>query len=107
MAWISAYIAQSAGKGGVYLTFSKAYERGPEIFELLESDREAIEREIGAKLSWERDGNKVYVGVPNVTFSDLNVSSERERVTKYLADMTQQMIRVLKPRLEAAKQDIS
>lgn len=101
-AWVSAYIAQSSSKGGVYLTFAKAYERGPEIYEILESDREAIEREVGAKLTWERTGDKVYLGVPNISFSDLNVPAERDRVTSYLAEMVQRMVRVLTPRLEAA-----
>jgi len=90
-----------------YLTFSKAYERGSEIYEQLESDREAIERELGVALSWERTGDKVYVGVPNVTFTDLNAPAERQRVTAYLADMTQRFVRVMKPRLEAASQEAS
>ena len=58
-AWVSAYIAQSSGKGGVYLTFAKAYERGPEIYEILESDREAIERRSA----------KSYLGIGLVTRS--------------------------------------
>jgi len=105
MAWISAYIAQSASKGGVYLTFARAYERGPAVYDLLESDREAIEREVGAKLSWERSGDKVYISALNVTCSNLNEPAERQRVIEYLADMTQRMIRVLMPRLEAAAQE--
>lgn len=102
MAWISAYIAQGTGKAGVYLTFAKAYTRTAEVTETLENDRESIEREIGAKLSWDRSGDKVYIGVPDVSFGDLNRAADRERVTTYLADMTQKMIRTLKPRLEAA-----
>ena len=102
MAWISAYIAQSSGTGGVYLTFSKAYEYGPATYELLEGDRAAIERECGQRLLWERAGDKVYVSAPKVAFSDLNDPAERQRVTACLAAMTQTMIRVLKPRLEAA-----
>ena len=101
MAWISAYIAQSSGKGGVYLTFAKAYERGPATYEMLESDRDAIEREIGHRLSWDR----THIGVPHVAFSDLNVPAERQRVTDYLASMTEIMIRAFKPRLEAAAHD--
>ena len=102
MSWISAYIAQGSGKAGVYLTFSKSYDRGAEIYALLESDREGIESEVGAKLSWEKTGNKVYVGSPTLNISDLNVADERNRVTTYLADMTQRMIRSLRPRLDAA-----
>lgn len=104
MAWISAYIAQSNNRGGVYLTFAKAFERGGEVYDLLESDRDAIEREMGVKLTWENNGDKVYVGTPKVNFTDLNAPSDRDRVTAFLADMTQRMIRVLRPRLEAATQ---
>lgn len=105
-AWISAYIAQSSGRGGVYLTFAKSYEKVLETYDLLLTDREAIEREIGAQLSWEKVGNKVYIGVPNVTYSDLNSPVEKERVTSYLAEMAQRMIRTLRPRLEAIARDL-
>lgn len=37
-----------------------------------------------------------------INFSDLNVADDRNRVTTYLADMTQRMIRSLWPRVEAA-----
>jgi hypothetical protein len=104
MAWISAYIAQSLNKGGVYLTFAKAYARGPAIAEILEADRAAIEREMGVTLSWERTGDKIYIAVPKIAFTDLNVDGDRLRVTQYLADMTGRMVRVLKPRLQAATQ---
>lgn len=104
MAWISAYISQNSSRGGVYLTFAKAFDRGGEIYEALENDREAIERDIGFKLSWENQGDKFYVGSPKVPFSDLNLPREREAVTERLADMTSQMIRVLQPRLVAATQ---
>jgi Domain of unknown function (DUF4268) len=106
MAWISAYVAQSSSRGGVYLTFAKAFERGSEIYDALESDREAIERDVGFKLTWENQGDKVYVGSPKVPFTDLNSSGDRERVTTRLADMAGRMIRVLKPRLEAATQRV-
>ena len=104
MAWISAYIAQSSKRGGVYLTFAKSYDRGSETYEMLESDRDAIEREVGARLRWERGDDRVFIGAPHVHFADLNSTADRQRVTTYLADMTQRMIRVFKPRLEAAAQ---
>lgn len=104
MAWISAYIAQSSSRGGVYLTFAKAFDRAAEVYESLESDREAIERDVGFKLSWENNGDKFYVGSPKVPFADLNAPAERDRVTGRLADMTERMIRVLKPRLAAMSQ---
>lgn len=100
--WISAYIAQSIGRGGVYLTFAKAYERAAEIADLLEADRDSIERELGASLTWDRVKDKIYIGVPNVCYENLNDAADRRRVVEYLARMTERMIRVFKPRLEAA-----
>ena len=100
-AWVSAYVAQSSGKGGVYLTFAKAFEPGLEWYEQLQADAESIEREVGAKLQWERAGDKVYLGVPTVALGDLNAPADRERVTAYLADMTRRLVGALKPRLEA------
>lgn len=103
MAWISAYIAQSSSRGGVYLTFAKSYDRGNETYEALESDRDATEREVGVgRLRWERGDDRVFIGSPHVAFSDLNSTTDRQRATAYLADLTQRMIRVFKPRLEAA-----
>lgn len=100
-AWISAYVAQSSGKGGVYLTFAKAFESGQDWFEQLENDAEAIEREVGVMLAWERSGDKVYLGVPTVPLGNLSQPVDRERVTAYLAEMTQRMVSALRPRLEA------
>jgi hypothetical protein len=102
LAWLSAYIAQSSGKAGVYLTFAKAYDDGPEIYEYLLASRQEIEDELGVALSWDRAGNKAYIGVPRPTYSDLNNLQDRERIITYLAEMTSKMISCFKPRLEVA-----
>jgi hypothetical protein len=106
-AWISAYIAQSTGRAGVYLTFAKAYKHGQQVYEMLEADRDAIERETGMRLRWERSDDRVFLGTPVMTFKDLNDQSERAAVTTYLADKAAVMLRVLRPRLEAAVRSIS
>jgi hypothetical protein len=101
-AWISAYIAQSSRTAGVYLTFARAFDEAQAIYEELLADRDEIETAVGARLSWERTGDKVYVGVPHPPYSDLNDPQDRERVTTYLAEMTARMIAVFRPRLESA-----
>jgi hypothetical protein len=106
-AWISAYIAQSTGRAGVYLTFAKAYKHGQQTYEMLEADREAIEREAGMRLRWEHSEDRVFLGVPVVTFKDLNDPAERASVTTYLAEKTEVMLKVLRPRLEAAARSLS
>lgn len=100
-AWISAYIAQSSGRGGVYLTFMKSFERVSEYYEHLLAQREEIEKSLGMELSWERDGNKVYISAPNITFNDLNEPNDRQRVIAYLADTTNHFINVFRHRLDA------
>jgi Domain of unknown function (DUF4268) len=106
-AWISAYIAQSTKRAGVYLTFAKAYKHGQHIYEMLEADRDAIERETGMRLRWEQSEDRVFLGVPVITFKDLNDPSDRSTVTTFLADKTEVMLRVLRPRLEAAARSIA
>jgi len=100
-AWLNVFLAKSRNAAGVYLTFAKAYERGPDIYERLHADREAIERETGLKLLWKRDGNKMSIRSPEIAFKNLDDAGERDRVTGTLADMTERMVRVLTPRLEA------
>ena len=100
-AWVSAYVAQRSGNGGVYLTFVKAFEPGQEWFAQLQADAEAVQREVGAKLQWERAGDKVYLSVPDIVLGNLNVPGDRARVTAYLADMTGRLVGALEPRLQA------
>lgn len=98
--WISAYIAQSALVGGVYLSFSKACDKAQEYYERLLAEREHIEKAIGTPLSWENNGQKIFISVPHVTFSDLNNVSERKKVQGYLADMSNRMVNAFRHRLE-------
>lgn len=106
-AWISAFIAQSTGRAGVYLTFAKAYERRDEMVEMLLSERDVIERELGAELVVSRQGDKTYLGAPNIEIGDLNAGADRQRVIAHLAEMTRRMVRAMKPRLEAATRSAS
>jgi len=100
LAWISAYIAQSSRVGGVYLTFAKSFEKAQDYYERLLAQQDEIEKSIGVKLNWQNDGHKIYISVPNVTYSDLNDIPERQRVQRYLADMTNRMVNALRHRLE-------
>ena len=101
ISWISAYIAQSTGVGGVYLTFLKSYEKINEVYEQLLSERENIEREVAASLNWERIGNKIYIAVPNISTGNLDSLPDRQRVIQYLAEMTNKMVNAFRHRLDA------
>ena len=100
-AWISAYIAQSSNVGAVYLTFSKSFDKAQDYYARLILQKDEIEKAIGTTLSWENDGQKIYIAVPRVSYSDLNEPSDRKRVQSYLADMSNRMINVFRHRLEA------
>ncbi|MFZ2171862.1 MAG: DUF4268 domain-containing protein [Methylococcaceae bacterium] len=106
IAWISAYIAQYSRVGGVYLTFSKKFEKLDSYYEQLLSQKEDIERGLSEPLKCERKDNKVYLSIPNISFTNLNDPSERERVIVYLADMTNRMVNVFRHRLETISREI-
>jgi len=105
-AWISAYIAKSAGKGGVYLTFLKAFDKVNEFYERLLAEKQEIEEIVGVQLSWVKEGNKVYITVPSIQFGDLNAQEERQRVIKYLTDYTNRMVNAFRPRLKILSKEL-
>ena len=101
-AWVSAFLAKAASHGGVYLSFSGAYDRTTEMIEMLQSDLVALERELGYSLTFSRNGDRAYVSAPKAPFTNLDMPEERQKVMAYLADTTARMVRALRPRLEAA-----
>lgn len=104
LAWISAYIAQSTNKAGVYLTFSKAFERAAETCQELLADRQAIEAEFGFPLVWNIGGEKVYISAQNLDIGDLDNLVEREKLFVALSELTSRLVNVLEPRLAALAQ---
>jgi hypothetical protein len=61
-AWVSAYVAKSKQRVGVYLTF----ERGPiaeRLFEALRAEKESIEAELGMTVRWEDEGGGQVLGL--------------------------------------------
>lgn len=107
LAWISTYIAQSTNRAGVYLTFSKAFERVAETCQELLADRQAIEAEVGFPLVWDVGGDKVYISAQTLEIGDLNNLEEREKLYLKLADSTSRLVNVLEPRLAALAQSSS
>jgi len=106
MAWVSAYIAQSKGIAGAYLTFAQALDKLDIYYEQLLSQREDIEESFGDKLSWERNGNKIYIGASTISFTDLNAPDQRKKVQVHLVDMANRMVNVFRHRLETISKEI-
>jgi hypothetical protein len=100
IAWISAYLAQSVGDAGVYLTFLKGFPKLDSYYDQLLADKEEIERDFGGQLTWERKGDKVYISAPSISFKDLKMPEDRQRVISYLREMTNNMVNVFRHRLD-------
>lgn len=100
--WISAYVAQSSGQAGVYLTFDRSFERAHDYFERLQAQREDIERATRVELTWDgnADTNKFWITAPRVTFTDLDDPAQRQKVILHLADFTNRMVNAFRHRLE-------
>lgn len=100
--WISAYLARSAGHAGVYLAFSKSFDKGEDYYQRLLAERESIEKELGAPLSWNKfEGSKAYVNSPHIPLPALADPQERQLLIDSLADMTNRFVNVFRHRLEA------
>lgn len=105
-AWISAYLARSTGKGGVYLTFSKSFGKVNEFYERLFAEKEEIEKIMGTQLTWFNADGKVYISVPDIQLGDLNSSEDRKKVIHYLTDYTNRMINTFRSRLKGLSKDL-
>lgn len=97
-AWVSAYLAASKNRAGVYLTFNKG-PIGDRIFKSLEGDKAAIERAIGVPVEWVTDGEKHMV-ISAKAFSGALIEDHGEAVQRVLADWTNRYVNVFRPRLE-------
>jgi len=100
-AWISAYVAQSQDEAGVFLTFGKGLAERTEWFDSLYEEREAIERVVPG-LTWDkRSDGKCFIEAPPVRIGELAQPANRERIVRYLAEQTNQMVNAFRHRLDA------
>jgi hypothetical protein len=97
-AWVSAFIAPSRHRAGVYLTFYKG-PIGDRLYEALLSDKVGIERALDMPVQWESDGSKHAV-VSRKSYPGLLIDEHAEAAQRTLADWTNRYINVFRPRLE-------
>lgn len=99
--WLSAYLARSWDHVGVYLTFNRKYDRAAEIFEHLQGEREAIEKEIGEPLDWVSRSD----GTRSVTLThalgDWRDPAVREKHLRFLTGATNRFVNAFRPRVLA------
>jgi len=98
--WVSAYLAQSKGRAGVYLTFQRG-KVGDELFASLEKDKGAIDDALGLPVTWEKlaDGRQRVISMKH--FSGDLLTDSRTQSQRWLVDATQRFISVFRPRIEA------
>jgi Domain of unknown function (DUF4268) len=102
-AWVSAYVAQSAHRIGVYLTF----ERGPigdRLYAALESDKVSIERELGVDIAWMSEGGKHDISCRK-EYSGTILKEHRASAQEWFADRLNRFITTFRPRIEQLIRD--
>lgn len=96
--WISTYLAPSANRAGVYLTFAKG-PTGDRFYETLVSDKEEIERAIGLRVEWKSDGEKHMIHSAR-TFSGLSPDPQNDTLMSHLSDVLNRFINVFRSRIQ-------
>jgi hypothetical protein len=97
-AWVSAYLAPSVNRAGVYLSFTKG-PIGDRLYAALRDDKEEIERALGIPVAWESDGSKHWI-VSGKTYSGRLLEDHAEELQASMADHVNRYVNVFRPRLE-------
>jgi hypothetical protein len=104
--WISAYVAKSQSRVGVYLTF----ERGPvasKLYEGLLVQRTDIEKVIGTDVSWETEGDDKFYVITRRSFPNVADPQSRGEIIAWLRDKTNRFVSAFRPRIEALLRDVA
>lgn len=96
--WVSAYVAPSVKRAGVYLTFTKG-PIGDRLYAALKDDKDAIERALGIPVEWESDGVKHWIVTANNYTGDL-LKDHAQELQALMADHVNRYVNVFRPRLE-------
>ena len=96
--WVSAYVAPSVNRAGVYLTFTKG-PIGDRLYAALRDDKDEIERALGIPVEWESDGNKHWI-VSAKNYDGKLIDNHAEEIQAKMADHINRYVNVFRPRLE-------
>ncbi len=97
--WVSAYLARSSNRAGVYLTWSKVYANAAAAFDYLQADKDAIEDAIGVPLEWTANGTYSISAKSNL--GEWTSPEDRENAMRFLLTTTNRFVNAFRPRLEA------
>ena len=104
-AWVGAYLAQSFGRAGVYLTFSKG-PIGDRLYAALRDEREEIERALGVPVEWESDGRKNWI-VSGQSYSGSLIEDHAQELQATMADRVNRYVNVFRPRLQKLVEQVT
>jgi hypothetical protein len=96
--WITANLAQSKGKVGVYLRFYRGEDR-VWVFNALQVRRAEIEHALDFEVEWYEKNGMPTISVSRSFPGDL-LTDSRDAVQKWLADRTERFISVFRPRID-------
>jgi hypothetical protein len=99
-AWVSAYLQQSGGKIGVYLTFMKG-PIGDRLYKILEADKDSVDEALGVPVAWESDGAKHWI-IDRAFFTGVLIEDHRVQIHAWFADRVNRFVNVFRPRIERA-----
>lgn len=100
---VSAYVAQSTNKVGVYLTFGTG-AIGDRVYAALYADKDAINDALGVPVSWQSDGKKHLI-VTRQSFSGDLIDPPRDEIIDWLTDRTNRFITVFRQRIQRIVDD--
>lgn len=99
-AWVSAFLAQSSGSAGVYLTFSKG-PVGDRLYQALKEDQAAIDQELGLPgIQWDSTGGKHKVRSAISGYPGQLIEDHGPEIRAALADRVARFVKVFRPRLQ-------
>jgi hypothetical protein len=96
-AWVSAYVAPSVNRAGVYLTFYKG-PIGDRMYAALRQQKEEIERELGVPVEWTSDGVKHWVSAAK-NYSGSLLEDHTEELYEFMGDRVNRFVSAFRPRL--------
>ncbi|MDZ4818324.1 MAG: DUF4268 domain-containing protein [Planctomycetota bacterium] len=98
--WVSAYLQQSKGRAGVYLTFGKG-TIGDRLFSALAADRAEIDAALGVAVEWtSAEGGRGTV-LASKSFPGILLDDSRKPAQVWLADVVPRFVSVFRPRIDA------
>lgn len=104
-AWVSAFVARSDDRAGVYLAINKG-AIGNRLNEAMLRDRHTIERDLGVPVEWKSDKSKHHI-TTSERFPGPILEVSLDEARRKLVDWTNRYVNTFRPRLEALARELT